>query len=394
MSDKSFEFPVGYHKLHKTKIMDYQLNRWFSFGYWRLEDIRDAAKRIKSLEDWKPEMLRQADIALAEGRMTEAAFFYRSAEFFSLPSDPDRQYLYNTFKDTFYSHVFDSQLAEKTEVAYGEGTLPALHFRALKANRRRGTLVIHGGFDSFMEEFYSWSLWFSHLGYEVILFEGPGQGGALKKYDLPFTHEWEKPAKAVLDHFDLNDVSWMGISMGGWLCFRAAAFEPRIRRVIASSIILLLPPRLKQFVSVMLRFPRLLNGMAKLNARLQPQENWAMHQLMYIYKAKALPEAVAKIMEFNIDNQYPERVEQDVLILTGKQDHFVPFGMQQRMHNRQVNALVNARSVTGRIFTEEEHAQNHCQVGNIGLALKEVENWISANEIPESRKIEQTKDRH
>lgn len=38
----------------------------------------------------------------------------------------------------------------------------------------------------------------------------------------------------------------------------------------------------------------------------------------------------------------------------------------------------NARSVTGRIFTVEEHGQNHCQVGNRGLALREMVQWMSS----------------
>lgn len=46
----------------------------------------------------------------------------------------------------------------------------------------------------------------------------------------------------------------------------------------------------------------------------------------------------------------------------------------------QVNALKNARSVTGRIFTREEQGQNHCQVGNIGLALNVMSVWIKEKE--------------
>ena len=64
------------------------------------------------------------------------------------------------------------------------------------------------------------AVYFSNLGYEVIMFEGPGQGATLKKYNLPLTHEWEKPAKAILDYFNLEDVTLIGISMGGWLCLR------------------------------------------------------------------------------------------------------------------------------------------------------------------------------
>jgi hypothetical protein len=65
-------------------------------------------------------------------------------------------------------------------------------------------------------------------------------------------------------------------------------------------------------------------------------------------------------------------IKQDVLILTGKEDHLVPF----KMHRMQVNALTNAESVTARVFTEEENAQNHCQVGNIGLKLDVARKWI------------------
>jgi len=52
--------------------------------------------------------------------------------------------------------------------------------------------------------------------------------------------------------------------------------------------------------------------------------------------------------------------------------HFIPV----RLHSRQVEALVNARSVTDRIFTRDEHAQNHCQVGNIRLLLDTVLEWL------------------
>jgi pimeloyl-ACP methyl ester carboxylesterase len=374
--EQTFEFPVGYHQFHPNKIMDYQLNRWYSFGYWRLEDLQEVAPRIKSLEEWKPEMVRQAEKAAGEERMVEAAFFYRAAEFFALPDDPDKLPLYEVFQDTFYRHVFDPSRAERVQVPYEGVFLPALWVKA-QPSESKGTLVIHGGFDSFIEEFYFMALWFSDRGFDVILFDGPGQGGARKFHGLPLTHEWEKPAKAVLDHFNVNDVTWLGFSLGGWLCFRAAAFEPRITRVIASSIIALLPAWLQGVVSVLLRFPKALNTLASLNTRLSPQERWAMHQMLYIFKAETLVEGVAKYIAFNVENQHPENIEQDVLILTGREDHFVPFGMQLKMHDRQVEALRNARSVTERVFTKEEHAQNHCQVGNIGLALQEMAEWIS-----------------
>ncbi len=42
------------------------------------------------------------------------------------------------------------------------------------------------------------------------MFDGPGQGGALKEYGLPIDFAWEKPAKAILDFFKVDNVIWLG----------------------------------------------------------------------------------------------------------------------------------------------------------------------------------------
>jgi len=58
--------------------------------------------------------------------------------------------------------------------------------------------------------------------------------------------------------------------------------------------------------------------------------------------------------------------------MTSKNDHFIPY----KMHDMQIKALVNAKSVTEEVFTKEEHAENHCQTGNFELALKTMTAWI------------------
>ena len=86
-------------------------------------------------------------------------------------------------------------------------------------------------------------------------------------------------------------------------------------------------------------------------------------------------EAFDVLLQFNEENLHSDLVRQDVLIFTGKEDHMVPF----KMHDLQVKALTNARSVTARVFTKEENAQNHCQIGNLGLAMDTMLNWIEEN---------------
>lgn len=373
MGESKFTFPVGYHDFHKVKIIDFQLNRWYSLGYARFEDIEEVAQKIKNFEDWKEEMVKLAEKAVSENRLINAAFYYRAAEFFVPPSDPDKEVLYEKFIDLFYTAFKDDEI-ERFTVPYGKEFLPAI--RLSPAKTKKGTLVMHGGFDSYIEEFYSMARYFTDLGYEVIAFEGPGQGAALKKYGLPLTYQWEKPVKAVLDHFKVDDVTLLGISMGGWLCFRAAAFEPRIKRVMALGIAfdyMQAPNVLLQWlVKLMLKSEAFMNYMARKKMQVDYEHKWSVNNLMYITKTRTPMEAMNFVLQLNEKNLHSDLVTQDVLILTGAEDHFIPL----KMHYKQIKALKNA-NVTGRIFTRKEQAQNHCQMGNIGLALDVMVKWMA-----------------
>ena len=78
----TLDLPVGYHKFHKKQLFNYQLNRWHSFGYARFEDMEEAGGRIRDFADWKRVMLELAERALSDGRLMNAAFYYRAAEFY------------------------------------------------------------------------------------------------------------------------------------------------------------------------------------------------------------------------------------------------------------------------------------------------------------------------
>ena len=59
--------------------------------------------------------------------------------------------------------------------------------------------------------------------------------------------------------------------------------------------------------------------------------------------------------------------------MAGEDDHAVPVDM----YKKQFRALKNAASVSGRVFTKEEHASAHCQAGNLGLALEYILKWLN-----------------
>jgi hypothetical protein len=61
-----------------------------------------------------------------------------------------------------------------------------------------------------------------------------------------------------------------------------------------------------------------------------------------------------------------------VLLLAGSEDHYVPRGQW----HRQTDTLEQARSITARLFSASESAENHCQVGNYGLASRTIADWL------------------
>jgi pimeloyl-ACP methyl ester carboxylesterase len=101
-------------------------------------------------------------------------------------------------------------------------------------------LIAHGGFDSTLEELYTFAAAPAlERGYNCLTFEGPGQGGVIRKQKIPFRYDWEKVVTPVIDYaltrdrdIDPNKIALIGISMGGYLAARAAAFENRISACI------------------------------------------------------------------------------------------------------------------------------------------------------------------
>jgi len=369
-----FTFPVGYHRFHKQQLFNYQLNRPYSLGYARLQDLTVAGRRIRTFAEWKTEMLKLAEEAISEDRLMNAASYYRAAEFYTFADDPDKQTLYDRFSELFYRAVAEHKI-ERITVPYHGASLPAISIAPER--NLRGTIVLHGGYDSFIEEFYSMMCYFCASGFKVVGFDGPGQGGARRKSGLPLDYHWEEPVGSVLDHLELDDVTLIGLSMGGYFALRAAAFERRVKRVIASGHAFdyrkVAPPPAAAILSFFHDHLReFTNRLSRWKIRKGGMEAWNISHLMYVLAVEEPMAALEFAFELNEKNLCCDAVKQDVLILASRHDHFIPF----RLHSEQLKRLNAAKSVTDRVFRREDHAQNHCQIGNIGLALQVIREWI------------------
>ena len=376
-------FPIGYHDLHPDVSMNFQMNRWFG-GVGEpdmLEEMRMAAPRIATYAYWKREFVALAERASQQGHVLRAGVYWRAAEFFMRVDDLERKGAREKFLVAVRS-VYGRELGERHAVPYTDGDahgfMPAYR---LKPPHAKSTIVFFGGFDSCIEELTTAFVNLRDAGYDVIAFDGPGQGGALDEAGLPMTAEWHKPVSTVLDYFEVQEITLIGMSLGGCLALRAAAFEPRVHRVVAYDVFTdLLDINLRQtdaikraLLKILLRLQavKLVNGMVGRVARKKPVVQWGVEQGMHVTGTTSAFEFLQRSVRFQTAD-VSALIWQDVLLLAGSEDHYVPI---EQWH-QQIRMLTNARSITARLFTRSESAQNHCQVGNYGLALRTIVSWL------------------
>jgi pimeloyl-ACP methyl ester carboxylesterase len=100
--------------------------------------------------------------------------------------------------------------------------------------------VLNNGFDGSAEEMH----WMGaraavERGFNVLVFDSPGQFGTVHRQGLHFRPDWEKVVTPVVDYVltrkDVHPrkIALHGVSLGGYLAPRAAAFEHRLAACIA-----------------------------------------------------------------------------------------------------------------------------------------------------------------
>ncbi len=146
----------GVYKLNAERNFDYQLNRVINWDGGRIEDIRPVAGKIKTSSDWKRELIALGDKAMKEGRTQNAIAYYRMSEFFMYDGDPDKKAYYEKATQLFYQYYDDyfegeNPRIEKLEVPYETVKLPVMH--VVPKEKSKGTILLHGGNDSYFEEF-------------------------------------------------------------------------------------------------------------------------------------------------------------------------------------------------------------------------------------------------
>lgn len=367
--------PVGFERFHRRSFINYQLNRAHALGSARRDELRRAAATIRSRDDCVTAFEALSAEAAEAGRLQNATSYLRLAEFFTPVRSEEKVPRYRRYRELFDAAFADSGVV-RHDVGYAGSALPAYWLGAI-GGPSQGVVLLHGGFDSLIEEFIAIWQRIAAASFDVVAFEGPGQGGARGLGGLTFDHDWEKPVAAVLDHFGIESAALVGISMGGYWALRAAGREPRIDGVVSWPPVYdwlhRVPPGVRGAARVMLRRRDFMRWSVRVRTRLVPTLRQVVDQALYLVDSDDPMDAVDWFLGMNADHLGSDRVTQDVLLLCGEHDAFQPTVLTRA----QARALTSARSVAVRTFTKAEHADQHCQMGNLELACKVVTDWLA-----------------
>jgi pimeloyl-ACP methyl ester carboxylesterase len=224
--------PLGEVSATTAQIEEGDRDGWY-------EQWTATADRIVALGD---ESASAGHAVSARDTYLRASSYYRTAylPLYGSPVDPRLVQAFD--KETT---IFQKAAAlmrppvEPVEIPYEGTTLPGYFCQVDDSDRPRPTLVCTNGYDSTINEMYVTFATALARGYNLLLFDGPGQGRPLIEQGLVFRPDWENVVTPVVDfaltrpEVDPEKVVLLGWSFGGYLAPRAASGEHRLAACIA-----------------------------------------------------------------------------------------------------------------------------------------------------------------
>jgi len=365
------------------RITEGDNDSWYAEWYATAERIRGAAE--DSLAAGHEVSTREAYL--------RAATYYAMAEFYlhGDPGDPRIKESSAKGRDCFARAASLSVTPiEPVSIPYEDTVLPGYLYTVDDSGASRPTLILQTGFDGTQEELYcQGAVAAVRRGYNCITFEGPGQGEVIREQGIPFRYDWEAVIVPVVDYaltrpeVDPDRVALMGISLGGYLAPRGAAFEPRLAALIADGGVY--QPWYPAYKQIAPYYPPA-NGTAEgliSSVREDPEDfdeaaqemmgesielNWYLGNGMFTFGVDKPSEFVLAFSDFTMEG-VADRIACPTLVIDSDDDDDMK-GEAERLYD----ALVCPKEFM--LFTSREGAGLHCQMGAMLLAHQRIFDWL------------------
>jgi len=378
-----------------------------AYGGADVGEVLTTAQKIVAgdYDSWYDEWLTTADrvAAEAEGQLAaghgisardgllRASNYYRTAEFFlhGEPTDPRIDHSYERATQCFHAAAaLFAPPIEVVQIPYENTVLHGYFYRAAGGegdDTQRPTMILHNGFDGTAEEMhYNGAAAGIERGYHILCFDGPGHAAARRLEGLVFRPDWENVVTPVLDwviarpEVDPTRVGLLGLSMGGLLAPRAAAFEHRLAACVANdgvyelgATVLSHFPGSRADVETALQAehaPAVDAAIENLMAK-DPTVRWAITNGMYVMGAPTPRAYCAAYLDYTLADGIAEQITCPTLVCDAESDMFWP-GQPQVLFDH-----LNCPKTLLR-FTNTEGAGAHCQFGAQRLTYARIYDWL------------------
>lgn len=346
---------------------------------WYREWMKTAERCEKSGDDF----LARGRRISARQEFFKASNYYRTAEFF-LHTNPGDARIVSVWKKSRECFLKAANLADHpiipVEIPFEGTALPGYLCLVDNSGAERPLLIIHSGFDGTAEEVYFESACFAvRRGYNVLIFEGPGQGGVIRMQGLPFRPDWETVVAPVVDYaisrkeVDDERIALMGISFGGYLAPRAAAFDKRIKACIANGGVFDfhmtagLKPEEEKSLNTRQGAEEIDEAIYQ-KMKSDPSFRWSIANGMFTFHARS-PSEWLKMMRAYTMEDVAKKIRCPTLIVDSEGDKDMP-GQALRLYD-----ALNCRK-DYMLFTKEEGAEEHCQMGAILISNARILDWL------------------
>lgn len=324
----------------------------------------------------------------ARNAFFKAATYYRSADFFLHGNweDPRINAIWKSHRAAFDAAIALLPVPGKRITLRARDntfTIPAI-FYGTGLPGRRPTLILGNGYDGAQEEmFHVIGQAALQRGINVITYEGPGQPTVRREQHIGFIYDWEKVVSPIVDwawsrpEIDPLAIGLLGYSFGGYLAPRAAAFDRRIAAVLAvnglidfgKSLLDNFPPQLVGLYRSGNKeaFNGAING-GLADPSTPTAIRWGLEQGEWSFNQNNPYDFVTSALDFNLTD-VTDRIRQPVFVGDADQEKFFPGqakGLAEKLGSR----------ATYRLFTSEEGAGEHCQVGGSVFANQVMLDWF------------------
>lgn len=347
-------------------------NRDEAYGAY-FDEFRALAARVAHTAD---DARRRGRTVTARGAYLRAATYYGQALFFVLASArPTREHegqVYRAMRRCWQraGRLMDPPMENVALPWRGpNGPMPGWFLRPGGRQRRRPTLIMNNGSDA-----QAIDLWATggmaalQRGWNVLMFDGPGQGAMLFERSQGFVPQWERVITPVVNwlrrrpEVDPDRIALQGWSFGGALVPRAAAFESRLAAIAVDPGVVdpsaSWTTQLPAFMFEMLREGKrseLNTVWADYVRSTTPQNRFNLAKRLEIYRGRTFYDQLSQVVKFDYAADMG-RVRCPALVLDNEVEQFFP-GQAADLYR----GLRRSPRKRFRTFTIAEGAQYHCE---------------------------------